>query len=100
MQNQQYAEAAKIAATSPRGILRTPQTIEMFKRLPQVPGTVQPILQYFGILLERGTLNKHESLELARPVIVQNKNQLLEKWLKENKVSFRRSHRLSQQADM
>jgi hypothetical protein len=37
---------------------------------------------------------------LARPVIVQNKNQLLEKWLKENKVSFRRSHRLSQQADM
>jgi clathrin heavy chain len=87
MQNQQYAEAAKIAATSPRGILRTAQTIEMFKRLPAVPGTVQPILQYFGILLERGALNKHESLELARPVLQQGKKQLLEKWLKENKVS-------------
>lgn len=88
MQNQQYAEAARIAATSPRGMLRTPQTIEMFKRLPQVPGTVQPILQYFGILLERTTLNKHESLELARPVIQQGKKQLLEKWLKEGKVSY------------
>lgn len=86
MQNQQYGEAAKIAATSPRGILRTAQTIEMFKRLPPVPGTVQPILQYFGILLERGELNKHESLELARPVIQQGKKQLLEKWLKENKL--------------
>ena len=88
MQNQQYGEAARIAATSPRGILRTAQTIEMFKRLPPVQGTVQPILQYFGILLERGELNKHESLELARPVIQQGKKQLLEKWLKENKVRF------------
>ena len=87
MQNGQYGEAAKIAANSPRGILRTPQTIETFKKLPQVPGTLSPILQYFGILLEKGDLNKYESIELARPVIQQGKKQLLEKWLKENKVS-------------
>ena len=88
MQSGQYEEAAKIAANSPRGLLRTPDTIEGFKRLPNAPGTLSPILRYFGILLEKGELNKHESLELARPVIQQGKKQLLEKWLKENKVGI------------
>jgi clathrin heavy chain len=45
-------------------------------------------LQYFGILLEKGELNHFESLELARPVLQQGRKQLLEKWLKENKVGF------------
>ncbi|KAF8343839.1 armadillo-type protein, partial [Cantharellus anzutake] len=31
-------------------------------------------------------LNKHESLELACPVLAQGRKQLLEKWLKENKL--------------
>lgn len=82
----QYGEAAKIAANSPRGILRTSQTIEQFKQVPAQQGTLSPILQYFGILLERGSLNKYESLELAKPVLVQNRKHLLEKWLKENKI--------------
>ena len=66
--------------------MRTPQTIERFKQVPVVQGTLSPILQYFGILLEKGDLNKTETLELARPVLLQNKKELLEKWLKENKV--------------
>jgi clathrin heavy chain len=37
-------------------------------------------------LLEKGELNHFESLELARPVLQQGRKQLLEKWLKENKV--------------
>lgn len=82
----QYGEAAKIAANSPRGILRTTQTIEQFKQVPNQPGTLSPILQYFGILLERGSLNKYESIELAKPVLVQGRKHLLEKWLKENKI--------------
>ncbi|EJD47981.1 clathrin heavy chain [Auricularia subglabra TFB-10046 SS5] len=82
----QYNEAAKIAANSPRGILRTAQTIEAFKAAPVAPGSLSPILQYFGILLEKGELNKLESLELARPVLQQGRKQLLEKWLKENKL--------------
>jgi clathrin heavy chain len=81
-----YAEAAKVAATSPKGILRTSQTIEKFKQLPVQPGQMPPILQYFGILLEKGELNRYESLELARPVLLQGRKQLLEKWLKENKL--------------
>jgi clathrin heavy chain len=81
-----YADAAKIAANSPRGFLRTPQTIERFKACPAVPGQLSVILQYFGMLLDKGTLNKHETLELVRPVLAQNRKHLLEKWMKENKL--------------
>ncbi|KAJ6625007.1 clathrin heavy chain 1 [Mycena sp. CBHHK59/15] len=86
-QSGQYGEAAKIAANSPRGILRTVQVIEAFKTAPAPPGGLSPILQYFGVLLEKGELNHLESLELARPVLQQGRKQLLEKWLKENKLT-------------
>lgn len=65
--------------------------IESFKQAPAAPGGLSPILQYFGILLEKGELNHSESLELARPVLQQGRKQLLEKWLKENKVRIRSS---------
>jgi clathrin heavy chain len=58
---------------------RTPQTIDRFKNVATPQGSLSPILQYFGILLEKGELNKHESLELARPVLAQNRKQLLKK---------------------
>ncbi|KAL1454246.1 hypothetical protein WDU94_010520 [Cyamophila willieti] len=61
--NGQYSEAAKVAANAPKGILRTPQTIIKFQQL-----------------------NKHESLELCRPVLAQGRKHLLEKWLKEEKL--------------
>jgi clathrin heavy chain len=60
--------------------------MDRFKHIPASPGQLSPILQYFGILLEKGTLNKLESLELATPVLLQGRKQLLEKWLKEEKV--------------
>ena len=82
----QYSEAIKIAANSPRGILRTPQMIEQLKQVPSQPGTLSPILQYFGMLLESGSLNQHESLELSKPVLAQGRKHLLEKWLKEDKI--------------
>jgi clathrin heavy chain len=66
--------------------LRTAQVIESFKTAPTPPGGLSPILQYFGILLEKGELNHLESVELARPVLQQGRKQLLEKWLKENKA--------------
>ncbi|CEG77636.1 Putative Clathrin heavy chain [Rhizopus microsporus] len=81
-----FGEAAKIAATSPRGILRTTETIEKFRQIPAQPNQLSPILQYFGTLLEKGTLNKYESLELAKPILTQNRKPLLEKWLKEDKL--------------
>ena len=74
-----------------QGILRTPETIQRFQQAPTQPGQTAPVLQYFSLLLERSTsdkaqLNKYEALELCRPVLQQGKKQLLEKWLKEEKV--------------
>ncbi|XP_047999720.1 clathrin heavy chain isoform X3 [Leguminivora glycinivorella] len=84
--NAQYGEAAKVAAMAPRGILRTPQTIQRFQQVPTQPGQTSPLLQYFGILLDQAQLNKFESLELCKPVLLQGRKQLLEKWLKEEKL--------------
>ncbi|PIK53797.1 putative clathrin heavy chain 1 [Apostichopus japonicus] len=81
-----YSEAAKVAANAPKGILRTPQTIQRFQQVPSAAGQTSPLLQYFGILLDQGQLNKYESLELCRPVLQQGRKQLLEKWLKEDKL--------------
>lgn len=69
-----------------QGILRTAETIRKFQSVPAQPGQASPLLQYFGILLDQGQLNKFESLELCRPVLQQGRKQLLEKWLKEDKV--------------
>lgn len=84
--NNQFTEAAKVAASAPKGILRTPQTIQRFQQVPTQPGQTSPLLQYFGILLDHFQLNKFESLELCRPVLQQGRKQLLEKWLKDDKV--------------
>ncbi|XP_012589734.1 PREDICTED: clathrin heavy chain 2 [Condylura cristata] len=83
---QSYAEAAKVAASAPKGILRTSETVRKFQNIPVQPGEASPLLQYFGILLDKGQLNKLESLELCRPVLQQGRKQLLEKWLKEDKL--------------
>ncbi|CAF2929073.1 unnamed protein product [Rotaria sp. Silwood2] len=85
-QSGNYSEAAKVAATAPRGILRTQQTIQQFQTVPPQPNQPSPLLQYFSILLESSKLNKEESIELCKPVVMQGKKQLIEKWLKEDKL--------------
>jgi clathrin heavy chain len=71
MGNGNYAEAAKIAATAPQGILRTPQTLQKFQTVQLQGKSTSPLLIYFNALLEQGSLNKYESLELCRPVLAQ-----------------------------
>lgn len=74
--NGNYAEAAKVAATSPQGVLRTPQTLQKFQTAPVAPGKgTSPLLAYFNVLLEQGQLNKYETLELCRPAIAQVRTQ-------------------------
>uniref|UniRef100_A0A7S1XLU7 Clathrin heavy chain n=1 Tax=Phaeomonas parva TaxID=124430 RepID=A0A7S1XLU7_9STRA len=80
------AGAAKLAANSPQGILRTPNTVNTFKNIPAQPGAPAPVFQYFSVLLEHSKLNALESLELARPVLAQGRPQLIEKWLTEDKL--------------
>ncbi|KAL3681952.1 hypothetical protein R1sor_024908 [Riccia sorocarpa] len=81
-----YKEAAELAAESPQGILRTPDTVAKFQSVPIQPGQTSPLLQYFGTLLTKGKLNAFESLELSRLVVNQNKKNLLENWLAEDKL--------------
>ena len=81
-----FKGAAKLAAESPQQVLRTPATIQRFQQAPAQPGQASPILTYFGMLLEKGKLNAMESLELAKPVIQQGKQQLLQKWIGEDKL--------------
>ena len=83
---QNWIEAAKVAADSPRGFLRTLNTIERFKHAPQPAGALSVVLQYFGMLLDKTGLNAYESVELVKPVLQQNRKHLLEKWLTENKL--------------
>jgi clathrin heavy chain len=80
--------AARVAADSPRGFLRTPQTIQKFQAIPPQPGQPQPVFQYFSVLLEKGKLNGLESVELAKPVVQQGRVQLLDKWIGEEKLEF------------
>lgn len=54
--------------------------------VPVQAGQTPPLLQYFGTLLTRGKLNAYESLELSRLVVNQNKKNLLENWLAEDKL--------------
>ncbi len=69
-----------------QGTLRTKETIERFKQVPAQPGQTNPLLVYFGTLLQKGQLNQFESVELSRLVIGQNKKHLLDGWFKEGKV--------------
>jgi clathrin heavy chain len=87
------------AAKLLQGILRTLAVIESFKQALTLPGALSPILQYFGILLEKGELNHLESLEPARAVLQQGRKQFLEKWPKESRVRPFLSQNLLRQAD-
>lgn len=81
----QVVEAAKLVAASGTA-LRTPATIARFQQIPAQPGSPQPVFQYFSTLLESGKLNEQESIELAKPVLQQGRPQLMEKWLKDDKL--------------
>ncbi|KAK9805974.1 hypothetical protein WJX73_010066 [Symbiochloris irregularis] len=83
----QFKEAAEAAAESPQGSLRTKTTVDRFKAVPQQPGQTSPLLVYFGTLLTRGKLNAYESVELSMLVLQQNRKQLLDNWLKEDKLT-------------
>merc|ERR1719343_1678291 len=86
MSMNQVIEAAKLVARSGTA-LRTSATIARFQQIPAEPGQPQPVFQYFSTLLESGKLNQEESIELAKPVLQQGRPQLMEKWLKDDKLT-------------
>lgn len=85
-QDGKYREAALVAADSPAGSLRTPDTIAKFKGVPQDESGRSALLIYFQALLEKGKLNQIEAVELAAQLIQKNSINLMERWLQEDKV--------------
>ena len=85
-----YLEAAKVAASAPKGILRTRQAIQRFIQVPTVSGQTSPLLQYFGILLDQGKLNKYESIELCKPVIQKGKKTITREMVKRGEIRVKR----------
>jgi clathrin heavy chain len=81
-----YKTAAQIVGQCKSGLLRTQATIAQFKGVQVAPGQPSPLLAYFSTLLEYGKLNAMESVELMRPVVAQGRRELVEKWLKEDKL--------------
>ncbi|KAJ8904773.1 hypothetical protein NDN08_001289 [Rhodosorus marinus] len=81
-----YKEAAMIAGESPAGFLRTQETMQRFKDLPSEEGKPAALLVYFQTLLENGKLNKIESVELGELLLSYQRVELLEKWIKEDKL--------------
>ena len=71
---------------SPGALLRNAETINKFKGLPQIPGQPQPLLIYFQKLLEKGKLNKLETIELCGPVLAQGKIDLVKTWASGSKL--------------
>ena len=82
-----WQEAAKVAANSPRGILRNLSTIERFRQAQTGGQGMSVLIQYFGMLLDKGGLNEYESVELAKPVLAQGRKQLIDKWFEQNKLT-------------
>uniref|UniRef100_A0A914HD52 Clathrin heavy chain n=1 Tax=Globodera rostochiensis TaxID=31243 RepID=A0A914HD52_GLORO len=63
-----------------------PGAEELFNVAPPQGKGPAPLLIYFTTLLEQGSLNKYESLELCRPVLAQGKKQIVEKWISEGSL--------------
>lgn len=82
-----YAGAGKIARDAPGTLLRNQETINKLKNLPSTGGPA-PILIFFNSILQTTKLNAIESIELARPVIAQNKLNMIENLIKEQKLTM------------
>ncbi|ETO11036.1 clathrin heavy chain 1, partial [Reticulomyxa filosa] len=82
-----FIDAAKFAAKCPT--LRNGQTIAAFKKVSFQFNQSAPDLQYYQLLLEQGSLNKLESVELCRRILQcqpDTYKKTIEQLLKEDKL--------------
>jgi len=76
--------AADLAAASPGDTLRNTDTI---RRIQGMPDGARQLLVYLTRLAKKGPLNAVESIELARPALAQGRLPLIDKWVKEKKMT-------------
>ncbi|KAK2770572.1 hypothetical protein FQN53_005429 [Emmonsiellopsis sp. PD_33] len=80
----QFENAAKIAASSPRGVLRTVETMKFLMGKSSPHNDV--IGYYFGTLLSGPGLNRDESIEFAKREVLKSGLGQLEEALKQGKL--------------
>ena len=78
--------AAKITANSPRGILRTQETIQRLKNIQAPPGQALPIIHYLSTLLDKESLTSWVYWTCSPRFCSRTESLLLENWLSENKL--------------
>ncbi|KAM7408241.1 hypothetical protein PAMA_002102 [Pampus argenteus] len=88
----QYEEAALLAARSPRGVLRNLDTMEMFKGVKGLPGSVPPLLLFFRALLITAPagdkLSGPLSLQVVRCALQHGASQLVTYAITQNNLTF------------
>ncbi|KAM7385169.1 hypothetical protein PAMP_001265 [Pampus punctatissimus] len=88
----QYEEAALLAARSPRGVLRNLDTMEMFKGVKGMPGSVPPLLLFFHALLITAPagdeLSGPLSLQVVRCALQHGASQLVTYAITQNNLSL------------
>ncbi|KAM9345488.1 clathrin heavy chain linker domain-containing protein 1-like [Symphorus nematophorus] len=88
----QFEEAALLAATSPRGVLRNLDTMDMFKGVTVSPGAVPPVLLFVQALLMTVPANEklpaHVSLQVVRVLLQLGDTRLLTHAVTNNKLTY------------
>lgn len=100
LNTKRHLDAIRLVAESPRGVLRTMQTLQVFKQMPPIEG--QPASSYyFNMLLKKpgASLNVVETVELVKSLLLRCETQpekleqvlkLVREWLGQKKVSSSR----------
>lgn len=82
-----HQEALYLVAKAEKDFLRSFEYMTMIKAFPQVNGT-NALLEYFAVILQTGSLNEAETIELAQLALKKNKLELLRKWAADGKIHF------------
>lgn len=78
---------AELAARSPATTVRNQETINRLKSMKRGPDGASPPSVYFQTLLSMTKLNEIETVELAGPLVLNGKIPMIEKFLKEDKIT-------------
>ena len=87
MQQGNIKGAAHVAYKSPKNLIRNENTIRKLQQMPAAPGQQPPFVAYIGAILEQGRLNEIETIEFCKIILQQGKKQIIEKWVKEDKIT-------------
>ncbi|KAJ5069647.1 clathrin heavy chain [Anaeramoeba ignava] len=83
-----YQEAAKIIADSPDQFLRTQENFKKFQEAIKNEGEKPPEIIYYQLFLAQNKLNSFESIHFVRKLIEIQKKELIENFVKEDKLEL------------